>query len=76
MRAQMDWTLSPLLDYTVRELIDYTFALNYEKLVTLPNPANWYEVEKVIIGITSDKMGIEIHEIKPESSFTTDLGID
>jgi acyl carrier protein len=76
MQAQLDWTWPAQMNCSVRELIDYTFALNYEKLVTLPHPANWYEVEKVIMGITSEKMGIEIHEIKSESSFTGDLGID
>jgi acyl carrier protein len=63
-------------EHTIGDFIDYVFALNYQKLVSLPDAANRYEVQKVIIGITSDKMGIPVNEIKPESRFTYDLGID
>jgi len=63
----------PLTYHTVEELIGFVFALNYEKLVSLPSAANQAEVEKVVIGITSDKIGIPVQEICPESRFTYDL---
>lgn len=66
----------PLTHHTVGEFIGFVFALNYEKLVSLPYAANREEVEKVVIGITSGTIGVPVHEIFPESSFTSDLGID
>jgi hypothetical protein len=72
-RGQRD---TPLTHHTVGEFIGFVLALNYEKLVALPSAANREEVEKVVIGITSDKIGIPIHQIFPESRFTYDLGID
>ncbi len=67
---------TPLANHTIGDLIDFTFSLNYEKLVALPVIASRFEVEKVVMGITSEKLGIAIQEIKTESTFTTDLGID
>jgi acyl carrier protein len=61
--------------YRFAELIDWTLARNYELLLTKPLQ-NQYEVLQAVIGITSDSSGVEVSEIKPDSSFTRDLGID
>ncbi|MFD1873562.1 hypothetical protein [Hymenobacter bucti] len=57
------------------DLIDWTLACNYEFLLTKPWQ-NQYEVLQAIIGITSDSSGVEVSEIKPDSRFVYDLGID
>ncbi len=60
---------------TLAELIDWTVAFNYEKLLKMPL-CSQYEVEQAVIGITSDKSGVPIEEIRLDSTFTNDLGMD
>lgn len=61
--------------YSFADLVDWTLARNYELL--LPKPwQSYYEVLQAIIGITSDSSGMEVSEIKGNSRFTADLGID
>lgn len=60
---------------TLAELIDWTIAANYEKLL-LPPLASQYEVAQAVIGMTSDKSGVPVEEIRLQSSFTSDLGMD
>ncbi len=60
---------------TLAELIDWLVAANYQQLLCLPL-ASQYEVEQVVIGITSYSSGVEIEEIYLRSSFTNDLGMD
>lgn len=60
---------------TLSELIDWSVAFNYEKLLSMPL-ASQYEVEQVVIGITSDKSGMPVEEICLQSSFVNDLGMD
>jgi acyl carrier protein len=56
-------------------LTDWTVAFNFEKL--LPPPfTSQYEIEQVVIGLTSDKSGVPVEEIRLTSSFTNDLGLD
>lgn len=60
---------------TLGELIDWTVALNFELL--LPPPYhNQYDVEQAGVGLTCDKCGISVQEIRLGSSFTNDLGLD
>jgi acyl carrier protein len=60
---------------TLGDLIDWTVALNYEELLRPPYRSQ-YEVEQAVIGLTSDKCGVEVPEIRLTSSFTNDLGMD
>jgi acyl carrier protein len=60
---------------TVAELIDWTIAFKYEKLL-IPPLASQYEVEQASIGLTSDQSGVPVEEIRLQSSFTNDLGMD
>jgi acyl carrier protein len=61
--------------YYFADLIDWTLARNYELL--LPKPwQNRHEILQAVIGITSDSSGVEVSEIKPDSRFVYDLGID
>lgn len=61
--------------YHFTDLIDWTLARNYEFLVAKPWQSQ-YEVLQAVIGITSDSSGVEVSEVKPDSYFTRDLGID
>lgn len=60
---------------TLAELIDWVVSANYEKLLLVPLTSQ-YEVERAIIGMTSDKSGVPVEEIRLPSSFTNDLGMD
>lgn len=60
---------------TVAELIDWTVAFNYEKLLGPPF-ASQYEIEQAVIGLTSNQSGVPVEEIRLQSSFTNDLGMD
>ena len=64
------WPAQPLA-----ALLDWVVAANYEKLLPVP-PASAYEVERAVVGITSEKSGVEVAEITLNSSFTDDLGMD
>jgi acyl carrier protein len=64
----------PWPDQPLAALVDWTVAANYEQL---PMPfASEYEVERAMMGITSDKSGVPVEEILLASSFTDDLGMD
>jgi acyl carrier protein len=60
---------------TLAELLDWVIAFNYDTLLVRPL-ASQYEVEQAVIGLTSDKSGVPVEEIRLQSSFTNDLGMD
>ena len=64
-----------LLTSTIADLIDWTVAFNYEKLLRPPFRSQ-YDMEQAVIGLTSDKSGVDIPDITLRSSFTNDLGMD
>ena len=66
----------PLSEGTVEDLIDWIFALNYEKFIDPKNLCSKYDVERIIMGIISDRVGMDIDEINLSHSITNDLGID
>lgn len=73
----INWTPTYIWeDLTVAEYIDATCAINYEQLIKLENIKTKHEIYIVVMGITAKFMGIDVFEIKPEKSFTNDLGID
>jgi|GEM_PF-2376484 len=64
----------PWPDQPLAALVGWIMAANYEQL---PRPlASEYEVERAMVGITSDKSGVPVEEILLTSSFTNDLGMD
>ena len=60
---------------TLAELIGWTVAANYEKLL-VPPLVSQYEVAQAVIGITSYCVGVPVEEIRLQSSFVNDLGMD
>jgi acyl carrier protein len=61
---------------TVAEFIDTICAANYQKLINRQNVKSKYEIYTAVAGITVDKIGVDYFEIKPDKSFTNDLGVD
>ncbi|MET4108730.1 hypothetical protein [Hymenobacter sp. UYP22] len=59
---------------TVFDLAEWLLAQNYAQL--LPRPRTLYEVQRAVIGITSDRSGVSVPEIQLTDSFTNDLGMD
>lgn len=59
---------------TVADLADWVVSVNYRAL--LPKPNTLYEVQRVVVGISGDKLGVEVPEIRLADSFTNDLGVD
>ena len=63
-------------ELTFGELTDAICAVNYEELINNQNINSIYEIYIVITGITVDKIGVDVYDIKPEKTFAGDLGID
>lgn len=60
---------------TLAELTDWLVAANCQKLL-VPPLASQYDVERAVVGITSESSGVPVEEILLRSSFTDDLGMD
>jgi len=60
---------------TLAELVNWTIAANYEKLL-VPPLSSEYEVQQAVMGITSYCSGVPVEEIRLQSSFVNDLGMD
>ena len=75
LTGQLLTSVSHWSTQTLSELIDWSVAFNYEKLLSMPL-ASQYEVEQVAIGMTSDKSDMPVEEIRLQSSFVNDLGMD
>lgn len=65
-----------LRNHTLSQLVDYIVSLNYESLIDLNKIHSKYEIERTICMITSEKSGVEIHEIELFHAFTYDLGME
>ncbi|RYU84263.1 phosphopantetheine-binding protein [Hymenobacter persicinus] len=59
---------------TLADVVDWLLALHHPQL--LFEAATRYEVERIVVGITSFISGVGVEEIKLTDSFTRDLGID
>ncbi|WP_430908157.1 phosphopantetheine-binding protein [Maribacter sp. 2-571] len=66
----------PVSRGTIRQLIDWTISLNRDKLIDIEKVSSKYEVERIICGITEDRIGVPISEIELHHSFANDLGVD
>jgi len=76
-RKLINWTPTYIWeDLTVADFIDATCAINYEQLIKRENIKTKHEIYIVVMGITAKFMGVDVFEIKPEKTFTNDLGID
>jgi acyl carrier protein len=67
---------TPVTEGTISDLVYWMLSLNYNKLIDPKNLCNKADIERIVIGITSEATGIPVDEIKLEHSITGDLGID
>ena len=62
--------------YTVGHLVDWLVSLNARDLFDFKHPASRYEIERGVVWIMQEHLGIPVMEIELVHSFTDDLGID
>lgn len=65
-----------LFNHTIGELISWITSLNYNTLFDKNGLCSERDVQLVLLGFVSEKLSVPIEEVKLESSFTSDLGID
>ncbi|WP_300674411.1 hypothetical protein [Soonwooa sp.] len=70
-KPNYDWN-----ELTIEEFIDGILIFNYELIVDFINPNGIDEIYIGVAGLTADRTGIDVYDIKPFKSFTRDLGID
>lgn len=61
---------------TVDDFITAICAQNYEKLINPKNIQSNFEILVAIMGITADRLGLDIYGVQPHKSFVNDFGID
>ena len=66
----------PIAENTLKKFTDWIVSMNYDQLISIENISSKYEIERIICGITEDRIGVPISEIELHHSFTNDLGID
>lgn len=66
----------PVTEHSIKKLIDWVISLNFKQLIDIEQISNKYEVERIVAGIISEKMGIRINKIELRHSITDDLGVD
>ena len=70
-RSRYDWKM-----VTVDQFITAIYANNYKKTINPKSIKTTYEILIAIIGITSDKLGLDVYEVQPDKRFVHDFGID
>ncbi|MBS1635714.1 MAG: hypothetical protein JST26_07300 [Bacteroidetes bacterium] len=63
-------------ELTFSKLTDAICGMNYKKLIDPKAFVSRYEIYCAISGITQDVIGIDIYEVEPHKTFTSDFGID
>lgn len=66
----------PITSGNIQQLISWIISLNYNKLSLLENFSSRFEIQQILIGIISDKIGIPVPEIEPHHRITNDLRIE
>lgn len=64
------------LTITVEQFILANCALNYAHFIQKEKIKSYYEILAIVIGLTSDKCGLDVYEVRPNLSFVMDMGID
>lgn len=66
----------PIAENTLRKFTDWIISMNFDKLISIENISDKYEIERIVCAVVEDNTGIPISEIKLHHSLTNDLGID
>ncbi|MGH1438185.1 MAG: phosphopantetheine-binding protein [Lewinella sp.] len=61
---------------TIKRVIDWIISLNFHELIEIDQITGRYEVERIAIGVISDRIGVPVNEIELGHSFSYDLGVD
>jgi hypothetical protein len=71
------WTRkTPVTDGTVGDLVRWTLSLNHERFLDARNLCNKADIERILIGLMTESLGIPVDEMKLGHSITDDLGVD
>lgn len=70
------WRPKPVTDGSVAELVNWILSMNHKKLVDVKDLLSKKDVESIIMGIVSERSGIDVNELKLTHSITDDLGMD
>ena len=64
-----------IMNRTVADFIGWILILNYESLINANDVFTLNEIEKIVMGITCNQIGVDVLEIKSDHSFVYDLGV-
>lgn len=67
---------NPVTEGTLGHLVNWSLSRNYGTLISPRHLFDKGDIERIVIGIISDSVGIPVHEIKLEHKICSDLGID
>ena len=67
---------SPITKGNIGQLIDWIISLNYQKIIDITGLISEYDIQRIVVGIVSDSVGLPVNEIELHHTMTTDLGID
>ena len=67
---------SPITKGNIGQLIDWIISLNYQKIIDITGLISEYDIQRIVVGIVSDSVGLTVNEIELHHTMTTDLGID
>ncbi len=77
VRTFVNWQPSYDLEkISIGEFVAAICAANQTKLIAPKNIISKYEIYIIVMALTVDKIGVDYYEVKPEKSFTNDLGVD
>ncbi len=77
VRTFVNW--QPSYDWEkilIGEFVAAICAANQTKLIAPKNIISKYEIYIIVMALTVDRIGVDYYEVKPEKSFTNDLGVD
>ncbi|WP_442264826.1 phosphopantetheine-binding protein [Tenacibaculum sp. ZS6-P6] len=67
---------SPVTKGNIGQLVDWIISLNYQKIIDITESISEYDIQRIVVGIVSDSVGLPVNEIELRHAMTTDLGID
>ncbi len=64
-----------IMNHTITSLVDWILVLNYKSLISVNEIFTINEIEKIIMGIICEYIGVDVLEIKPHHRFLDEYGI-
>ena len=66
----------PVAENTLRKFTNWIISMNFDKLISIENVSDKYEIERIVCAVVEDSTGVPLSEIQLHHSLTSDLGID